>query len=667
MNLILSGILVYLAAGIITIVVPGNATRAKIGVLSQFVGALLILIPVIPVLWGAPDLAGEIQWSYPIGVIGLIVDPLDAFFLCFSLIMTAFGTLYAYGYMRPYFLKRRHVGIHFMLLNLTSISFVMIYTLQNAMAFFFGWELAAIAAWLLVIWDHGNQKVRFAGFNYLVSTHFSLIFLIAGFMVIYAHTGSFDFKSFPDFLHVNSFIRNIAFVLLIVAFGLKSAFFPFHTWLPRAHSAAPAHVSALMSGVIHKAGLYGILRLTMLLGTPDEWMGWFIIAFSLLSGFFGVLYTIAQRDLKRLLGYSSTENVGLAGVGFGLGYLGIAWQRPELVCLGFAGGILHIVNHAFFKCLLFYSAGAIYRMAHTIDIEKMGGLIKSMPITAAFFLCGSIAIAGLPPLNGFVSEFLIYSGLFHGAGDGSLKTAALILVAAMVAFIGAISALSMIRAFGVAFLGYPRDPKAHYEGDPSIPMIATMAFHVFGMVLLGVFPFAALELIQLPVARIMGTSALPMIDRLGTVREQLASISKISLLLFGMTIAVAALRSLIIGRGSTRRSQVTWGCGYGAVNSRMQYTAASFSSPMVTIFKRLLRFKSNIQLPEGLFPSKSHFNTHCIDSTEVRIFKVLGEGESSMARLLAHLREEFNASFAFGLVFLAVVFSLLIVGVGFIR
>ncbi|MFL5278207.1 MAG: proton-conducting transporter membrane subunit, partial [Myxococcales bacterium] len=400
MTYLLFGALVLLAGAVLALSLRDNEHRGWAAIGSQAVASGLVLAGVVPVLVTGADLRASVAWSFPIDVIAVHLDPLGAFFLAWSLPLTLLGTIYALGYLRPWF-KTRNAGVQFALLNVTSLSFIVIYTVESAFVFLLGWEIAAVAAWLLVVWDYRNQKIRFAGFNYLVSTHIGLFFLLAAFMVMHSQTGSMEFQAFGAFLRTPGALRNVTFLLLVTSFGLKSAFFPFHTWLPRAHSAAPAHVSALMSGVIHKAGLFGLLRVTLLLGTPEPWMGWYVLGFSALSALVGVLYTTAQRDMKRLLGYSSTENVGIAGMGFGVGYLGLAWQKPALVALGFTGGILHLLNHAFFKCLLFYAAGAVYRSTHTVDLERLGGLARRMPFTAAFFLVGGLAISALPPLNGF--------------------------------------------------------------------------------------------------------------------------------------------------------------------------------------------------------------------------------------------------------------------------
>ncbi|WP_293275520.1 proton-conducting transporter membrane subunit [Nannocystis sp.] len=207
----------------------------------------------------------------------------------------------------------------------------------------------------------------------------SFLLLVAAFVIGTGASQTHDLSMMANFLAQDTFQRDVTFIVLMTSFGLKSAFFPFHTWLPRAHSAAPAHVSALMSGVIHKAGLFGMIKFTGMLDHPPAWMGWYVVGFSALSAVMGVLYTVSQRDIKRMLGYSSTENVGIAGIGLGLAYLGLTWQRPLLVVLGLTGCLLHILNHAIFKCLLFYAAGAIYRATHTIDLERLGGLRRVMP------------------------------------------------------------------------------------------------------------------------------------------------------------------------------------------------------------------------------------------------------------------------------------------------
>jgi hydrogenase-4 component B len=267
---LIAAVLVLLVGAAACLLPLSNPLRAAIGILSQLVATALVWTMVLPVLLDGEVLVGELAWAYPVGTLRVRLDALGAFFLAWSLPMTLLGGVYALGYLRPYFATRRHVGVHYALLNMTALSFVLVYAGDHALIFLLGWEIAALAAWLLVIWDYTNQKVRFAGFNYLVSTHVGLMFLVAAVMILYTHSGAWDLGSFGTWMQSHPGAeRNAVFLLLVTSFGLKSAFFPFHSWLPRAHAAAPAHVSALMSGVIHKAGLYALVRFVWLMGTPD--------------------------------------------------------------------------------------------------------------------------------------------------------------------------------------------------------------------------------------------------------------------------------------------------------------------------------------------------------------------------------------------------------------
>ncbi|MBP8308991.1 MAG: proton-conducting membrane transporter, partial [Burkholderiaceae bacterium] len=505
MTALIAAVVVLLLGAGASLLPMRNGVRAFLGIATQAVAVGLVWWTIAPVLVGGQIVQGDLPWGYPVGTLRVRLDALGAFFLAWSLPMTLLGCIYAAGYLRPYFATRRHVGVHYALLNLTAISFVLIYTGEHALIFLVGWEIAALSAWLLVIWDYTDRKVRFAGFNYLVSTHIGLIFLVAAFMILYTHAGSWFLESYGQWLARNPGTeRNLVFLLVVISFGLKSAFFPFHSWLPRAHAAAPAHVSALMSGVIHKAGLYALVRFILLIGKPDEWMGWFLIVFSACSAVVGALYTVGQRDLKRLLGYSSTENVGIAGIGLGVGCLGLSWNAPALVALGLAGGLLHVLNHAFFKCQLFYAAGAVYQSAHTVDMEKLGGLSRLMPWTAWSFLIGGVAISALPPLNGFASEFLIYGGLFGNVGPSVWAKFALCAVAAVLAFVGAVSAMSITRAFGVVFLGVPRTDHPTPAREVSLWMRLPMAAHALGVVVLGLFPVLGMRLVRGPVELALG-------------------------------------------------------------------------------------------------------------------------------------------------------------------
>lgn len=652
--LVLAGAVLILGAAL-AVALPRNGLRAAAAVASQAVACVLAAPLLAGVLRSGVAVEGAWAWSYPVEVISLRVDALGAFFLVWSLPMTLLGTVYAIGYLAPYFAAGRNGGPQFALLNMTSLAFLVVYSVQNALVFLVGWEIAAVAAWLMVIWDYRAQKIRFAGFNYLVSTHLGLFVLVAAFMLMYAESGSMDFRSFAVVLARPGRLRSVAFLLLGTSFALKSAFFPFHAWLPRAHSAAPAHVSALMSGVIHKAGMFAFLRFVLLLGKPEEWMGWTVLLFGATSAFFGVLYTSAQRDLKRLLGYSSTENVGIAAMGFGIGCLGMTWGKSALVVAGFGGGLYHLFNHALFKCLLFYAAGAVYRATHTVDLERLGGLLRRLPHAGWTFLLGAVAISALPPLNGFVSELVIYSGLLSGAAPSAAANAALVTSAAALAFVGAVSALSMARAFGVAFLGRPRDPAVHVVATTPRSMTGPMYLHAAAIVLLGLYPAAGLAVTRATAASFSGGA-----DHAAHAGlEALLAPVQLTVRLVAALTIIACVAGAYLARRARRH--VTWGCGGAAPNPRMQYTASSFSAQFTRIFEAFLPQLRREHLPRDVFPAEpGHLGTHHVDAVERRMFEVLGQGEEMIVNTSARIPEEPRFAFAAGLLALVIAVGLLI-------
>ena len=650
--LFLLSVPVLLFGAALALALRSNLARASATLVSQLVANAMVLVSIAPTLRGASALEVVWPWPTPINSIAFRVDALGAFFLAWSLPMTTLGTLYAVGYLRPYFQRGRNGGSHFALLNLVCLSFVLIYSVQNALVYLLGWEIAAVAAWLMVIWDYGNQKIRFAGFNYLVSTHVGLFVLVAAFMLLHSETKSMDFAAFGEFLSHPSPLRGTIFLLLGVSFAIKSAFFPFHTWLPRAHSAAPAHVSALMSGVIHKAGLFAFLRFTLLMGKPEEWMGWAVLCFGVLSAFFGILYTTTQRDLKRLLGYSSTENVGIAAMGFGIGYLGWTWGIPSLTALGFAGGLLHILNHAVFKCLLFYAAGSVYRAVHSVDIERLGGLAKRLPLTATLFLLGTLASAALPPLNGFVSEFMIYSALLAGKAPSDQANVLLIGLSAVLALVGGLSALSTTRAFGLSFLGNPRDPELKFGEEAPVSMWAPMAVHALGVVALGLAPGLALAAVR-PVLKL-----LPVRQELNGLASSVSPLTLAHPLLAGLLVS-AGIAAWVSSRHAKRGP--TWGCGYTAISPRMQYTGSAFSEQLVRLFAAFLPSIRRERLPDETFPRKtSHLSTHHFDAVERRMFEMLGQAEDVVAQASEKIPEQSRFAFAAGLVALVIIGALIL-------
>src|SRR5437762_13470823 len=347
---------------------------------------------------------------------------------------------------------------------------------HDGLLFLLAWEIMALAPFFLVIFDDRQESVRHAAWTYLAATRIGTAFLLVLFVLLGGLAGSSDFDAYRAILLADPGLASVAFVLALIGFGSKAGIVPAHVWLPEAHPVAPSHASALMSGAMIKIGIYGLVRILTLLGTPQPWWGWPLIAIGASSGVLGVLFALAQHDLKRLLAYSSVENIGIVLLGIGLGVLGLATGIPALAVIGFAAGLLHILNHSIFKGLLFLGAGAVQQGAHSLELETLGGLLKRMPWTGTAFLIGAAAIVGLPPLNGFVSEFLVFYAGFAAVMDpaASIALAGLMAIVAM-GLIGGLAAACFAKAFGIVFLGSPRTAKAEKADEAAPAMRAAMA------------------------------------------------------------------------------------------------------------------------------------------------------------------------------------------------
>jgi len=608
------GLFLFFAGGLASIPLP---ERFKAGFVSLFsaLGMIFVLIPSFDVLFKNVPISKAVYFSEPIGKVNFVIDPLSAFFILVISIMGFTGTLYAIGYIKPYLNKNKIISSHFFFLSTLLTSMLLVVTVQNALAFLIAWEIMSLSSFFLVIFESEKKEVISAGINYLITMHISVLFLAAGFIMLAFKSGSFDFASFRKILELNNLFPDLIFIILFIGFGIKAGFVPFHSWLPRAHPAAPSHISGIMSGVMIKTGIYGILRILSLMSVPSIKISYFVLIISVISALFGVLYAIAQHNLKRLLAYHSVENIGIIGIGIGTGMLGLAYHNNLIAMLGFSGGILHILNHSIFKELLFFAAGAVYNKTHIKNIEKLGGLIKPMPYTAAIFLTGSVAITGLPPLNGFVSEFLIYLGMLH---NFEIKSPVVLIISvlsiAALALVGTMALLCFTKAFSIVFLGLPRDEEAsNVKEDVPAIMLLPMGILALFIFLIGLFPQYALNLVKNPVMFLLKTQqysyeAVMPLNILSTI--SLAGFGFIILFLF-----IYMLRSFLLKNKSVYNYK-TWDCGYQAGNNRMQYTASSYASPFLSFLKPLFIKDFDIKAPKGFFPEDAHFQLHITDIFE---------------------------------------------------
>lgn len=587
---------------------------------KAYTAALVVVINSLITSWFAfPALSGQaVEMSIFAGTfmgdITISIDGLAAWFILIINFTSVTGVFYGIGYLKAYNNPVSKLTLHWSLFILFHLSMVWVCMLQNGFAFLLAWELMSLTSMMLVIFDHNNAQTLKAGINYLVQMHISVVFLTVGFIWVYSSTGSFSFEAIRSFFQANNNIW--LFLVFFVGFGLKAGFIPLHSWLPHAHPAAPSHISGVMSGVIVKLGIYGIFRIITLLNSDFILLGEIILTLSVLTGIYGILNASVHRDFKKMLAYCTIENIGIIGIGIGIGLIGIGNGSPVMYFLGFGGALLHVLNHSLFKSLLFYSAGSVYQQCHTRDMEHLGGLIKSMPKTAALFLVGAIAIGGLPPFNGFVSEFIIYIGLIEGIHSNSLSQILLfVLSLAGLSVIGGLSVLTFTKTFGTIFLGQPRTKLHHKPHEVSKLMLVPQYVIIVVMLSVAFIPHIYLKVIENAL-----TIMAPLhgdINVLAGYTNTISGISMYSLLFIGIAVAIWVTRSLVM-KNRLQRIDVTWGCGYTAPTSRIQYTGKSFSKPLGKIVNFLLIEKKHFEelKPGEIFPSKRSYVSHYHDFFE---------------------------------------------------
>ncbi len=589
--------------------------KFKIISIFTFIAMILCLISAGRVLISGETLVSDLNLFNGIfGAVKFVIDPLSAFFVCVISVMSFFTTIYANGYMKPYFEKGMNTSSHCLFLTLLISSMLGVVTIQNAMFFLIAWEIMSLSSFFLVIFEDNKKEVLNAGIKYLVYMHVSVIFIILAFVLLSLKSGNYDFSSFAEVLQNNAKFANLVFMFAFVGFGIKAGFVPFHNWLPEAHPAAPSHVSAVMSGVMIKTGIYGILRILSLILVPSISASYFVLIISVVTALYGILYAITQFDMKRLLAYSSIENIGIIGIGMGVGMLGLSYDATPVAVLGFGGCILHILNHSIFKELMFFAAGSVYNKTHTRDIEVLGGLFKSMPKTAVLCLVGSVAICGLPPFNGFISEFLIYFGMIKGALVDNLGMLLIsILALAGLALVGTMAILCFTKLYSIVFLGMPRSEKAeHVKEDVLSSMIFPMGFLAGLTLIVGLFPQFVFELVVKPVETFTGAFEVPQIVGL---------LQMISFIAFGLLAFILVL--LFIKKLANKNAPIhcTWGCGYDKGNNHIQYTASSYASPFLSMLTPLFKKVFDIKKPKELFPKDAHFCLKIEDVEEAYIIK----------------------------------------------
>lgn len=655
MELLLAAVAVLVVSGGLAVFLRRfPAVCSSVGALGVVAAAVCGILPVYRVLSSGESLPDFVApWSIPGGSFVIGLDVLSAWFLMLVLIVPALAAIFGWEFLRTWS-PRKSLGESWLSYNLVVAGMIIVTIARDGMLFLMAWEVMALASYFLVVFEHEREEARQAGWTYLVASHLGTAFLLALFVLVGPDTGSLAFDNAavrasvaPHLGAAGPARLSVLFLLAVVGFGTKAGFMPFHVWLPEAYPAAVGHTPAMLSGVMSKMGIYGLLRVLALFTEvpsfrPPLWWGLLLISLGIVSGVVGILSAIAQRQLRRILAYSSIENMGIIGIGLGTGLLGLSSGNVPISVLGFAGAIFHTLNHSLFKGLLFLGAAAVEQSTGTGNVNRLGGLIKRLPNLAIPFLVGCVAIAGLPPFNGFASEFLIYMTALREEllPSGVAAVAALSGIAALT-LIGGFAAYCFTMSMGMVFLGEPRSR----EAQEARPVAAVMQAPIWALAA-GCFAVGMLA------PRLMGVLA-PVVQSVshlgsaevaryligGATTEIVAAgdllrgiVTATGTLLFIAVVLAVVRWQLLRGREVTQSG--TWGCGYRAPDASMQYTASSFAQPLADLVSPLLRSRRDLVRPTGLFPKAALLWTESADASRQLIYGPLFRAcESAISRL----------------------------------
>jgi len=592
-------------------------------------GAVMDGVAAIAALTG-----GTVAWSVSSGVplfdYGFTLDALSAFFNLALSVLVAAVSIYSLGYLAS-MEQNRNLGLFSFFFNTLLFSLAVVFTASNVFLFLMAWEVMALTAYALVTYDHQSEECRRAGLLYVIMAHVDAGCLLLGFALLAQGAQTLDFDGLRAAAsHLSPQQQGWAFFLFFLGFGIKAGVIPVHIWLPAAHPVAPSNVSALLSGIVIKTGIYGMVRVFLeFLGVLPPWMGMAVISVAVVSAILGVLYALMEHDLKRLLAYHSIENIGIILLGLGAAMMFRTSGHPQLAAVSIIACLFHTLNHAIFKCLLFLGAGAVQHSTHTRNMEELGGLIRRMPWTAFCFLVGSVAISGLPPLNGFVSEWLTYQSLLAGFGTTrGLVNLMFPIAGALLALTGALAAACFVKAFGITFLALPRSPHADHAHESSLTMLTGMSTLAAACFALGIGASWFLPVFGGMTRQLVGASGGPELTlangfaiSAGLARSGSVSTAAIA----GLLLLIAAVPLVtFVWKSRLKRFGPTWDCGLPGLTAENEYTATAFSKPLRMVFAALYKPRREIQAVFDIspyYPKAIHFESEIEPTFERRLYQ----------------------------------------------
>lgn len=639
--LFLSGVFVFLAVTLVTLALVHKIDRAvrQISIWLMLLASLLFLGLGLDIVITSQTFhivlyqIASLQFSFAI-------DNLAAFFILIISIVSTSVSIYSLSYVEHGGTEQGK-NFHVSMISMFVLSMLLLVAADNSFAFLFFWETMSLTSFFLVMSEWDKKETQKSGLFYFAMTQMSTVFLLFGFLAIYGVTGSFDISPLAG---VSPAMNTAIFLALFIGFSIKAGVMPFHKWLPYAHSASPSNISALMSGVMIKVAIYGMVRFILFSLNPSLWWGVMILFFGTFSALLGVIYALKEHDIKKLLAYHSIENIGIILIGIGLSIIFQSHGLPELATLSLIAGLFHTLNHALFKSLLFLTAGAVVNATGTRNIERMGGLIKMMPYTGILFLIGSVSIAALPPFNGFVSELMIFQAFLQSfIITNPYMKILMFLGLSLFALTSALAAACFVKAFGIIFLATPRSGEARNAREVSPYMLVGGSILAVFCAGLGIFSFQIFSAFG--------------------YHPPIPNLMVVSLFLLAM-LSFVWLVLLLVTTGKTRSSE-TWGCGITSQNSRMEYTASGFSEPILTIFRPVYRTNKRVErnfydTARAIFKS-GNAEIHTFKIFEEKIYLPVARFAQRFSTLVSNLQDvDLDIYILYS--FLAIVILILIMG-----
>src|SRR5665648_12757 len=532
------------------------------------------------------------SWSFI--VINSEFDRLSAFFVLILSIVAFATAIYSIGYIGEYYGNRDTVLLN-CLMSTFILSLFLVFTASNAIWFFIAWEAMSVISYFIVVFESENEENQKAGKLYIIMTLVGTAFLIINFMLMISYTGSFSMDMSSS--SIPSGIKNLMFVFFLIGFGTKAGVVPLHIWLPQAHPAAPSNGSAFMSGVMIKTAVYGMIRFVLMyLGVEHTWWGITVMTVGMITVFVGISYAFVEKNIKKLLAYSSIENIGIIFIALGITFIGETKGDPTICALGLMAVLVHSFNHSLFKSGLFLGAGSIQYATHTKNMEELGGLTKKMPVSSVLFLGAALSISAVVPFNGFIGEWIAYQALIRNIVIGDINVDLVTMLSiAVLAFAGALALATFVKAYGISFLGLPRTEHSEYAKEVPKTMNAGIGLLVGLCLVFGILPMTLIRIADKIVEGIVGQTLIGGMSGkffIATypVRMGASSISPLTGVLILAVIGLIAVVVLKLAGGKTvERKYETWGCGYQSLNSRMQYTSGGYSKNLSIIFRFLFR------------------------------------------------------------------------------